>query len=160
MEYGGELHKESYILPLAAMLKPSSIVKEPDLVSRELRLSGKPDYIFVSKFDEYIPVEVKWAEERPRGVAKRDHKLQMAAYALLVEDRYGTVVKRGYIYYVRSGKIVKVHVDSSLKLEVKKVIKRIYDIIRGEEEPRVKVGKSKCKNCGWRGYCRGGLEWA
>ena len=154
MEYGRELHKESYILPITAIVKPFKIVRGPMLVSNSLRLSGRPDYILITRLGEHVPVEVKWAEEPGKSrAAKRDHRLQMAAYALLIEEHYGATVKRGYIYYIRSGRIAKVHIDSSLKREVKDIIRRIYDIIEGEAEPKVKVGRAKCKNCGWRVYC-------
>ena len=156
MEYGSEIHREKHILPLIAKIKPSKTLRNYELRSSKLKLSGKPDFILVTKFGEYIPVEIKWAEEEFRGEARRDHKLQIGAYALLIEENFGTTVKRGYVYYLRSNRIVEVKITGSLKKEVRRAIKKIYEIIEGEEEPKVKIGRDKCGNCGWRKYCKAG----
>jgi len=155
MEYGRELHKDEFILPIIAKVKPAKILRGIELVSDKLRVSGKPDFILVTRFNEYIPVEVKWAEESSKGSAKKDHKYQLATYALLVEERYSTTVKRGYIYYVRCRSVVEVPLTSRLKGEVKRVLREIYKIIEEEREPAVNVGRGRCANCGWRRYCKG-----
>ena len=157
MEYGREIHREKHVQPLIAKIKPSKILRNYELKSDSLKITGKPDFILVTKFNEYIPVEVKWAEEEFKGEVRRDHKYQIGAYALLIDEAFKTTVKRGYIYYLRSKRIVEVKITSSLKKEVMRIIKKIYSIVNDEVEPKVKVGKSKCENCGWRKYCRG--EW-
>lgn len=155
MEYGKELHKEEYILPVIAKIKPVKIIKNPELVSSKLKVSGKPDFILVTRFREYIPVEVKWSEEEFKGQARKDHKLQLATYALLIDEKYSTNVKRGYIYYVRSGRIVEVHIPYSLKKTAIKTIRKIYSIVAEEKEPEVRISREKCANCGWRKWCKG-----
>ena len=155
MEYGRELHKDEFILPIIARIKPVKVLKGVELVSDRLGVTGKPDFILITRFNEYIPVEVKWAEEVIKGRAREDHKYQLSTYALLIEERYSTTVKRGYIYYVKSKSIVEVHLSNDLKGEVKRALKEIYEIIEGEREPEVKVSKSRCENCGWKKYCRG-----
>lgn len=157
MEYGRELHREEYILPIVSKVKPLKIIKNPELVSDRLKIVGKPDFILVTKFKEYIPVEVKWSEEEFKGEARKDHKLQLATYALLIDEKYLTNVKRGYIYYVRSGRVIEVHISYSLKKKALKAIREIYSIVRGEDEPEVKVSRGKCVDCGWRKWCKGGL---
>lgn len=157
MEYGSELHKEPFILPIISKVKPVKVYENLRIVSDRFRVVGVPDYILVTRFNEYVPVEVKWAEEAPRGGVKKDHKLQIAVYALLIDDMFKTNVKRGYIYYVRSNKFLEVYIPHSLKVEVLKVIGKIYEIIEKEVEPKVKVPQSRCESCGWRVYCKGAI---
>ena len=159
MEYGRELHKDSFILPIIAKVKPVKTLKDLMLKSDKLKILGKPDYILITKFNEYVPVEVKWAEEAPKHTVKRDHKLQLTVYALLVDENFHANVKRGYIYYVRSNSIIETFIPNSLKVEVKNIIRKIYNMILNETEPKVKIGKDKCENCGWRMYCKGGLRY-
>ncbi|MEM0023815.1 CRISPR-associated protein Cas4 [Thermofilum sp.] len=155
MEYGREIEKEKNLGFIAAKLKASFIIKKPLLCSRELKLCGSPDYVIISKHGELIPVEVKWAEPGRHGAAKRDHALQMAAYALLLErtypgERYS--VKTGYIYYLRpQGRLVRVNIDYSLKLEVLKALERIREIAEGRREPKPSLGK--CSSCNFLRAC-------
>ena len=155
MEYGKEVEKERNLGFIAAKLKAVEILRRPFLRSDELRLCGSPDYVVISKHGDLIPVEVKWAEPGPRGAAKRDHALQMAAYALLLEKTYRgerCSVKTGYIYYLRpQGRLVKVNIDYSLKLEALKAIERIREIAERRREP--KPSPSRCPSCNFARAC-------
>ncbi len=58
------------------------------LVSQQHGIRGRPDYIlYDDETDDYIPIEVKTGRV-PRG-PYFSHILQLAAYALLVEETYG-----------------------------------------------------------------------
>lgn len=156
MEMGLTCHDERMITPLLALLKASKVLRDVELSSGRLGLVGKLDYLIVSRFGEYVPVEVKYAES-DRGAAKWDHRLQLAAYALLVEERFAASVKRGYVYYLRDGKLVGVLLDEGLKRLAEKTVREIYEIITSGREPEVRMYFKKCINCGYRNYCRPGL---
>lgn len=151
MEFGKEKHDKSIITPLLASLRVKKVLENVEMESRRLRVRGKVDYVLVTRFDEHVPAEIKWAETFKS--IKRDHALQIATYALLVEENFNTVVKRGAVYYLRSKNIYVLPINDDLKKEVKSVIKRISEIIDNEVEPKVKVIKSRCMNCGFRNYC-------
>lgn len=151
MEFGREKHDKSIIAPLIASLKASRVLEDVEMESQRLKMRGKIDYIIVTKFNEYVPAEIKWAEA-PQSV-KRDHALQMATYSLLIEENFNTVVKRGAVYYLRSKNIRVLSITDDLKKEVMSIIKKMSEIIDNEVEPEVKVIKSKCMNCGFRNYC-------
>jgi CRISPR-associated exonuclease Cas4 len=67
------------------------------LVSPRHGLTGKPDYIS-REGEELIPVERKSRSVSATG-AYEGEVLQLAAYCLLVEERFGEPVRRGQILY-------------------------------------------------------------
>ncbi|MEM1560179.1 MAG: CRISPR-associated protein Cas4 [Ignisphaera sp.] len=157
MIYGAESHDESIITPIAASLKASKIIRGLELVSDKLKVRGKLDYLVITKYGELIPVEVKWAEPE-RGVAKRDHKLQLATYALMLEETFGKPVKRVIAYYTRVGKLISIPLDESVKKQVKHILASMERIVSMEEQPKSAIKPSRCINCGFKSYCRPGRE--
>ncbi len=153
MEEGKEEHNDAIIAPIVAQLKAKRVIKGLSLVSDTLRLSGKPDFILETKFGELIPVEVKVASLDAGDKAKKDHIIQLACYALLIEDNFKKVVKRCAVYYLRDNRVAYIAVTNNLKLEAKKHIDKAYRIIEREEVPNVRQPISKCKNCGYYRYC-------
>jgi CRISPR-associated exonuclease Cas4 len=153
MEEGKEEHDDAIIAPIVAQLKARKVIKGLNLVSDTLRLSGKPDFILDTKFGELVPVEVKVASLDTISKAKKDHVMQLACYALLIEDNFKRVVKRCAVYYLRDKRVAYVALTNDLKLEAKKAIDKAYKIIEQEEMPKVRQPISKCKNCGYYRYC-------
>lgn len=153
MEFGAELHDEAFITPLVKLLKAKKVLKSVELESEELRLKGKVDFVLITCFGEYVPVEVKWSEPESKGKPKRDHKLQLAAYALMIEERTGRPVKKAAIYYARAKELVVFNLTSHDKEEARRAVRRIHEIIETGREPRARVPKSRCYNCGFRRYC-------
>jgi len=156
MEMGAEEHDTSFITPLLAKLRVSRVLRGLELESVKLGLAGKLDYLFVTKNRELVPIEVKWSESIG-GKAKWDHKVQLAAYALLVEDSLGSTVKRGYVYYLRDKRLAEVLIDDDIRGIVKRILNSMHEMVLEERDPGVKVPLSKCLNCGYLPYCRPGL---
>ncbi len=155
MEYGREIERDKSLGPIIAKFKVTEVLKKPQLISRELMLSGSPDYILRTKSGELIPVEIKWSEPGKHGRGKRDHVIQLAAYALLIEKSFENgrySIKRGVLYYLRpEGRLVVVNIDYELKAEVLKALKVIKDVVDGRREPR--ISRNKCPSCNYRNYC-------
>lgn len=152
MLYGKESHEEPPIAPLAPKLRPAKIIKGIELISHRLKLRGKVDMIIITKHGEYVPVEVKWSEAN-RDVPKRQHKAQIVAYAILIEENFNTTVKRGLIYYSRSKRFLETSLTSRDKWQVEKYIKQIYQIIKSEEIPYTRQDLKHCQDCGYKHYC-------
>ncbi|MEM1558347.1 MAG: CRISPR-associated protein Cas4 [Thermoproteota archaeon] len=152
MLYGSESHDESVIAPVAAKLKASKVIRDLELVSGKLKLRGKLDYLIVTKFNELIPVEVKWTEPMCEAV-KRDHRLQLASYALMVEENFGRTVKRALVYYTRAKKLVSTTLDEDVKNEAKRTLESINRIVSGEELPEAAKHR-RCISCGFKEYCK------
>jgi CRISPR-associated exonuclease Cas4 len=153
MELGREMHDEESLKHLIPMLKVVKVLRDIEITSRKLKLTGRIDYIFITKFNEYIPADMKWSDPE-HGIARKHHRAQLAAYSLLIEEAYKTVVKRAVIHYTRAGKTVTVPVTASLKNQVVEAIMKIYEMIKSGREPEVRMNKSRCENCNYQVYCK------
>lgn len=153
MELGREIHDEKPLAHLIPKLKAVKVLRNVELVSDRLKVVGRVDYIFVTKFNEYIPADMKWSNPE-YGIAQKQHRMQIATYSLLIEEAYKTVVKRAVMYYLRAGKTVIVPVTDSLKNQVREAIDKIYEMIENEAEPRVRISLKRCINCSYMSYCR------
>lgn len=153
MEMGAEEHDTIFITPLLAKLRVSRVLRGLELESVRLGLVGKLDYLLVTKNRELIPIEVKWSESLG-GRIKWDHRVQLAAYALLVEDNLGSTVKRGYVYYLKDKRIVETLIDDDIKGIVKRMLSSMQEMVLEERDPGVRVPLSRCLNCGYLSYCR------
>ena len=79
-----------------------------------------------------------------RGKIWLDHKYQLVAYALLIDEVFDTCVKRGFINYIPEKMIRELKITYSMKVYVKRVLGAIKRIIREEKLPQRKVSKRKC----------------
>jgi len=157
MQMGSEEHDERVVTPLISRLKASKVLRGVTLVSERLRIVGKLDFLILTRFGEYVPVEIKWAETN-KGHIKWDHKLQLATYALLVEETFRTTVKRAYAYYLRDHKLAEVTLHDTLKKLTTETIAKIHEMLEKEMDPGIKVPVSKCMNCGYKAFCRPMLQ--
>ena len=121
---------------------------EQPLFSKELGLTGKPDYLVEQK-GGIIPVEVKSgrAPESPYD----SHIYQLAAYCLLVEKTYGKRPPYGIIHYPSRAFAV----DYTPALE-SSLLDLLADIRRDETRAEVNCSHAepaRCRKCGFRNVC-------
>ena len=125
------------------------------LSSGELGLQGNVDCVIKTAKSEYVPVEYKNMNS-DRGRVCMDHRYQLVAYALLIEENFGTVVKRGFVDYIPEGLVLQFEITPTMKSHVKRVIGHIKRIIKDEELPPIRVAKQKCGGgCGHKQTCLG-----
>lgn len=122
------------------------------LFSDRLKLEGVLDCLLILG-EEMIPVDYKRMKSL-KGRPWLDHKVQLTAYSLLLEDVFNTVVKRGYVYYVPEEKVLEVVFTNSMKSYVRRVVSYVEEVVREEQLPPVRVGLSKCLGCGYYWICR------
>ena len=124
-----------------------------NLESYKLNLKGNLDCLII-KEGEYIPVDYKFMKSNNKK-AWLDHKVQITAYSMLVEDNFNKVVKRGYIYYELEDLPVKVLITPSLRKLTKLIIDDIKRIKNYEILPSKTPDISKCKGgCGYLWICK------
>ena len=123
------------------------------LVSHSHGLTGKPDYIR-SEGEELIPVERKSRRiSAPR--AYEGEILQLAAYCLLVEERFGKPVHRGQLLY--QNRSLEIAFDDRLRSRLLDAVAELKsaqgmsDVVRSHNSP------SRCRGCGFRQTCRDSL---
>jgi len=124
------------------------------LSSSALGLQGNVDCVIRTAKGEYIPVEYKNMSS-DGGRVCMDHKYQLVAYALLVEENFGAIVKRGFVNYIPEAMVLQFEITPTMKSYVKRVLGHIKRIIVDEELPPVRVAKQKCMGgCGHKQTCK------
>ena len=126
------------------------------LCSSVLGLQGNVDCIIKTANGEYVPVDYKNMAS-DKGRIWMDHKYQLVAYALLIEENFGTVVKRGFVNYIPETLILQLEITPTMKSYVKRVLGHIKGIMKEEELPTIRVAKQKCTGgCGHKQICQQG----
>jgi CRISPR-associated exonuclease Cas4 len=118
------------------------------LHSAVLGLSGKLDLLITTDKAAY-PVDFKDTE----GGVRYNHRIQLAAYALLVEENTGRSVPAGFIYLVPSRQLAAVPVGHKEREQVASAIAEIRRMIDQEEMPAPTPARARCVACEFRNYC-------
>jgi len=136
---------------LPRCIRPKRVFTNVDLRSERLGLVGKLDALVETVLGELIPCELKHSALR-RGRPLLKDIVQLTAYAMLVEDVYGCVVKRGVLYYAEDGEKPVINISQSHRLLVKMAVKKIREMTAREEPPSMRSLK-ECPNCWYRRVC-------
>lgn len=118
------------------------------LYSKRLGLSGKLDMV-INTPGEVIPVDFK---NSGAGVGL-NHKYQLTAYALLVEDRWERAVRRGFIYLLPLKRAYEVPITPNMRLFVRERLEEIRRMVKGEAMPTATRQKSRCRDCEFQNFC-------
>jgi CRISPR-associated exonuclease Cas4 len=118
------------------------------LVSERYGLRGRPDYV-IAEGDHLIPVEVKTGRT-PKGPLF-SHILQLAAYCLLIEEKYGRAPPHGVIRYEGASHEIEYNEDLK-KLLVGKLQDMRAALAKGEAH-RNHNRPGKCIHCSRRDGC-------
>jgi CRISPR-associated exonuclease Cas4 len=128
----------------------SDKIRAPSYFSETYMLSGKPDYV-IKKGDEYIPVEMKTGRV-PRGPFF-SHILQVVAYCILIEEKYGKAPHHGILEYTDHTQH-PIEFDEDGKKLVLGKMDEMRDMLDGKTKPyRNHNRKGKCINCSRRESC-------
>ncbi len=96
-----------------------------------------------------IVVEYKYSEQK----AGPHFKLQLAAYALLLEEAWNIPVQRGYIYSLPLKKAESVPITPHLRKKVVQTIQHIQQFIQREAMPPPPASQYRCVTCEFRRFC-------
>ncbi len=118
------------------------------LVSPRYGLQGRPD-IIVFTGGKHIPVEIKTGRT-PRGPLF-SHILQLAAYLVLVEEKFGEAPPHGIIRYTERDE--EIPYTQELRMLVTFKAEEMRDKLRSGEVHRNHNRPGKCVNCSRRTGC-------
>lgn len=118
------------------------------IFSERLQLSGKLD-LLIEDEGRYFPVEFKESSGKPQ----LHQRYQLTAYGLLVEERYSTVVRYGYIYMIEDEKVSMLDINEGRKRYVKLLLARIRKIVQSETMPPPTPHRERCLECEFKLYC-------
>ncbi len=155
MEAGREAHEEERIRAVRRTLRLYELAEgerhtEVSLRSEQLGLAGKIDEVIVVAGDPPLayPVDYKLTDRlRPQ------HRLQLAAYALLLEDCWGARVEEGFVYLIVRRRAERVRIDAALRQAVLDALDDIRQIVEWERMPSAPADKRRCSVCEFRRVC-------
>ncbi len=118
------------------------------LRSDRLGLTGRLD-LLIETAEACFPVDFKDSE----GPVRRNHRIQLAAYALLVEDCLAKPVPAGFIYRVPAKDLVGVEIRAADREFAAVAISRIRHSVIAESVPQPTDVRNRCVACEYRNYC-------
>lgn len=118
------------------------------LASRRLGLRGQLDMVIETPA-EVIPVDFKNSE----GTVGLNHKYQLTAYALLVEEAWGRPVRRGFIYLIPQRRAQQVRITSNMRGWVHKALREMRAMLSSERRPNPTRIRGRCTDCEFRNLC-------
>ncbi len=119
------------------------------LQSEKLGMTGSPDRLIKTN-DELTPSIIKTGNMPLNGVWHGD-RLQLTAYAVLVEEKYDIPVRRGFVEYARWGIVREAAIRRHERRNVLQILEKIKKIQNGimPEKPK----DAPCEYCGFTGLC-------
>ncbi len=121
------------------------------LHSERLGLRGEVDMVITLSETgrrEVIPVDYKLSQ-----VAGPHFKLQLAAYALLLEEVRGCEVRRGFLYYIPLRRAESVPIDRRVRGQLERALAEMRRTLEREEMPAPTPNLRKCAACEFRRFC-------
>ncbi len=117
------------------------------LQSERLGLSGLLDMAIVTPAAAH-PVEYKTGAS-----VSRNHQCQLAAYALLVEERWRIPVPHGYIYLIPTRRAHRILITDELRTLVLSSLDQMRHALARETKPPPTPIRARCTDCEYRRYC-------
>jgi len=119
------------------------------LYAPEFRLVGKPDYLVQEPGGAVVPVELKSGQAPTEPW--EGHVLQLAAYCLLVTEKYGRRPDYGILQY--QNKAFAIDYTEELEEDLLNLLADMHgDLFEGELD-RDHNDWNKCDRCGVRNHC-------
>ena len=121
---------------------------EKPLFSRHYLLTGKPDYI-IEDDDATIPIEVK--PNRVAPAPRESDVMQLAAYALLIEESFGAKPPHGLLKYRDA--VFQIDFTDELREQLIELMEAMREDLEAQDVARSHAEPSRCRRCGYREDC-------
>lgn len=120
-----------------------------ELVSERLGLRGRLDAA-VEDDGSLAPYDVKATAPPKRPY--QGQVLQVAAYALLLEEATGKRIGKGYFHYLVTNEIREQLITAEMKARVVEVLRSVEEVVKSEVMPP-RAPPSHCRDCVYRKLC-------
>lgn len=120
--------------------------------SEKLGCSGQIDMVIETHDDNrprLIPVDFKLSRREPG----RHFKLQLACYALLLEEAWGKPVETGALYLIPTKTVVNVPITTRLRNDAIRQLLEIRQMVTAQRTPPPTAHRNRCVNCEFRRFC-------
>lgn len=159
MEVGTQAHQQEEEREVRRSLRTYGIEQAERLfhypvTSETLQLKGKVDLVLVvpswqASEKEVIVIEYKYTEQK----AGPHFKVQLAAYALLLEETLHIPVRRSFLYSIPLRKAEAIPITPALRKKVQTTIQEIQHVMNGERMPEPTRAQRRCPTCEFRRFC-------
>jgi len=122
-----------------------------DLSSKKTGLIGRPDYV-INVRGSFVPVEIKTGRV-PRGPLF-SHIMQLTAYCVLVEEKYG---KTEYGMLMYGNQAYRISLTDELKTTLFKKVDKMREALKTGIVHRDHNKPGKCRHCSRRNACNESL---
>ncbi len=109
-------------------------ITELKVTSSKLRLQGTVDRVEVNN-DAIQLVELKTGKAPRQGVWP-SHRLQVAAYMMLLGEKFNKPVEKAIVRYLETDSKENVYLNPYLELEVTEATEKTIRMLQGDEEPK------------------------
>jgi len=115
-------------------------------------LRGRVDEVLLLNDGTMAPLDYKFAKFEDR--IYETYRTQLECYAVLIEENFKKVVRKGYLVYTRSSnKLVEIEISEPAKQEIRQVCREVNEIILNNYFPRGTKYKQRCIGCTYRNIC-------
>ena len=127
------------------------IISELKLESEQLGLVGIIDQVHIYG-DDYVPFELKTGKSPQDGVWP-SHRIQIAAYSLLLQEGFNKQIKEGFVVYLDTKDRRHVAINPYMKEEVKQLVNEVISLLEKKDLPDFCNNENKCRKCGLKQTC-------
>lgn len=123
-------------------------IKGPWLVSERLGIAGKLD-LAIESAERVAPVEFKLTD----GAVGYHHRVQLTAYAMLLEAKFGTPADMAFLYRIPDDAVFEVPVTAELRDAVQRGVREMEAFAIEQLLPEATEDRGKCADCEYANYC-------
>lgn len=120
-----------------------------ELYSDQLSLHGICDAI-LSADSELSIIEFKNSDYDKFTIGTA---VQLCAYAMLCEEKYGEIIKQCFVLYGSKGKTRKVNIDASIRSKTLEIRDHIIKKLKKADIPPSSAEENKCGQCEFFNFC-------
>lgn len=113
------------------------------------KADAKNEGELVGEDEEAIVVDYKLTQV----AAGKHFQLQLAAYALLLEEAWQMPVRRAFIYHIPLRKAEEVRITAPLRRRVRQAVEAVRAMVAAERMPPPPTNRSRCVTCEFRRFC-------
>jgi len=147
-----DLIKEHQVYGLELLNKLPKSEPEHRIYSEKYNLIGIIDRIeFIDK--NPVPIEFKTGKMPFEGIWD-NHQIQLAAYSLLIEEKFQARVAEGYVIYLDHNEKRRLVFNPFMKQEVIELINKVNKLIDDKEIPEMPQNTKKCVSCKLKHICQ------
>ena len=127
------------------------IISELRIESDELKLKGIVDQVHMYG-NEFVPFELKTGRAPLDGVWP-SHRIQIAAYALLLQEKFKKPIREGFVVYLDTKEKRHITINPFMKDEVMKIVGDVIALLEAKNPSDFCNNENKCRKCGLRQTC-------